>query len=658
MTFRGGDVSIVGLMPPSFFGETFGELPDAWIPLAIEATVLPGRDWLHDAPGSVEKLMWLHVFGRLAPGVSPETAQASANLVFQQGLIPYYESITDVTARTRYRQQTLVATPAGMGASSVRGAFAEPLSVMLGAAGVVLLIACSNLGNLLLARTTARNREITTRLALGATRGRLIRQLLTESLCLAIAGSIVGLMTAAFFRSGLLWLVGDPTITLPASADFRTVSFVVALTLTVGLLLGLLPALRITHTRIAQGLREGRGVAGSATWLRIGKTVVVGQLALSVPLLVGAGLLARTLFNLQRVDLGYARDGLSTVRVDAQTAGYEPARQSAAFAEMLARVRELPSVRAVTFSNNGLFGGTDNGDQITVEGYTPTGRGDTGSAYDAVGPAYFSTLGIPVILGREVSEQDIAAGRMVAVINEQFARRFFDGRNPLGLHITQMYADERRTYEIIGVVKNSRQRNLRGDIEHRFYTPVTQPAATVNNVTFLIVPRRVDAPVISEARAALARTEPNMRVTDAKTLNDAIGARVAQDRMLAQLSTAFAVVAALLTAIGLYGVLSYGIARRTNELAVRKALGAQHGMLMGMIARETAWLVVLGIVAGGILSVAVIRLLTARLYGVSPTDPITVAAALVGLTAVATLATWLPAYRASRVDALVALRYD
>ena len=658
MTFRGGVVSIVGIMPPSFFGETVGERPDAWIPLAMQATVLPGRDWLHDAPGSVEKLMWLHVFGRLAPGVSPETAQASANLVFQQGLIPYYESIADVTARTRYRQQNLVATPAGLGASSVRGAFAEPLSVMLGAAGVVLLIACSNLGNLLLARTTARNREITTRLALGASRGRLIRQLLTESLCLAIAGSIVGLMTAAFFRSGLLWLVGDPTITLPASADLRTVSFVVALTLTVGLLLGLLPALRITHTHIGQGLREGRGVAGSATWLRIGKTVVVGQLALSVPLLVGAGLLARTLFNLQQVDLGYARDGLSTVRVDAQTAGYEPARQSAAFAEMLARVRELPSVRAVTFSNNGLFGGTDNGDQITVEGYTPTGRGDTGSAYDAVGPAYFSTLGIPVILGREVSEQDIAAGRMVAVINEQFARRFFDGRNPLGLHITQMYADERRTYEIIGVVKNSRQRNLRGDIEHRFYTPVTQPAATVNNVTFLIVPRRVDAPVISEARAALARTEPNMRVTDAKTLNDAIGARVAQDRMLAQLSTAFAVVAALLTAIGLYGVLSYGIARRTNELAVRKALGAQHGMLMGMIARETAWLVVLGIVAGGILSVAAIRLLTARLYGVSPTDPITVAAALVGLTAVATLATWLPAYRASRVDALVALRYD
>ena len=205
--------------------------------------------------------------------------------------------------------------------------------------------------------------------------------------------------------------------------------------------------------------------------------VVVGQLALSVPLLVGAGLLVRTLFNLQQVDLGYNRDGLATVRVDARAAGYEPARQAAAFGDMLARIRELPSVRAATYSNNGLFGGADNGDRIAVEGYTPTGDGDGGSAYDAVGPAYFSTLGIPVVLGREISEQDLAAGRMVALINERFAERFFANRNPLGLHITQMYADDRHTYEIIGVVRNSRQNRLRGEIEHRFYAPITQPAA-------------------------------------------------------------------------------------------------------------------------------------------------------------------------------------
>jgi len=424
------------------------------------------------------------------------------------------------------------------------------------------------------------------------------------------------------------------------------------------LLLGLLPILRITHTHLAQSLREGRGIAGSGAWLRIGKMVVVGQLALSVPLLVGAGLLAQTLFNLQQIDLGYARDGLTTVRVDAQIAGYEPPRQSAAFGEMLARVRALPSVRAATYSNNGLLGGTDNGDDIEVEGYTPTGRGDTGSAYDAVGPGYFSTLGIPVILGREVAELDLASGRKVAVINEQFATRFFAGRNPLGLHITQMYADERRTYEVIGVVKNSRQRGLRGDIEHRFYTPVTQPAATVNQVTFLIVPRNNEAPILPEVRAALERAEPNMRVADATTVNAAVSARVAQDRMLAQLSSAFAVVAALLTAIGLYGVLSYGIARRTNEIAVRKALGAQHRTLMGMIARETMWLLALGMVAGAALSIAAVRVIAARLYGLSPADPVTLTGVLIGLTLVAALATWLPAYRASRVDALVALRYD
>jgi predicted permease len=658
MTFRGGPVSIVGVMPASFLGETVGDQPDAWIPLAMQATVLPGRDWLREKPGNVEKVMWLHVFGRLASGVSPERAQASANLVFQQGLAPYYDSIADAETRTRSLNQHLEATPAATGASAIRASFAEPLAVMLGAAALVLLIACSNLGNLLLARTIARVREITTRLALGASRGRLIRQLVTESVCLAIAGSVAGIGVAALFRKALLWLVADPTIVLPPAADLRILGFVVAVTLAVGLLLGLLPALRITKTHLAQGLHEGRGIGGSASWLRVGKMVVVGQLALSVPLLVGAGLLVRTLFNLQQVDLGYHRDGLASVRVDARAAGYEPARQAAAFGDMLARIRELPSVRAATYSNNGLFGGADNGDRIAVEGYIPTGRGDGSSAYDAVGPDYFSTLGIPVVLGREISEQDLAAGRMVAVINEKFAEKFFANRNPLGLHITQMYADDRHTYEIIGVVKNSRQNRLRGELEHRFYAPITQPAALVSGVSFLIHPRGNEAPVLTDVRTALQRAEPNMPITHARTVTTAVNAGVVQDRLLAQLSAAFGIVAALLTAIGLYGVLSYGIARRTAEIAVRKALGAQQGMLMRMIARETVWLLVLGMIAGAALSIAAVRLIAARLYGLSPADPVTLAGVLIGLTLVAALATWLPAYRASRVDALVALRYE
>ena len=446
---------------------------------------------------------------------------------------------------------------------------------------------------------------------------------------------------------------------LPATLDRRVLLFVFVLTLVVGLMLGLLPALRITKTPVATGLRDqGRGIAGSAAWLRIGRLVVVGQLALSLPLLVGAGLLARTLVNLQRAELGYAKDGLLTVRVDAQAAGYEPARQAQAFEDLLARVRAVPGVRVATFSNNGLFGGSDNGDQITVEGYTPKGDGDRGSSYDAVGPGYFSTLGVPVMAGREITGQDRAGGAQVCVINETFARRFFAGRHPIGLHVTQRYADQSHTYEVVGVVKDSRQNRLRGRIEHRFYTPATQPAASISAVSFIIRPRGDGADVLPAVRRVIQQAEPRMSITRAGALGEAIDRRLSQDRMVAQLSIAFGVVAALLAAMGLYGVLSYGVARRTQELGVRKALGARHATLMAMILRETGWLLAAGLVVGGALAAGAVQLIASRLYGLSPADPVTFGVAIAALGTVAFVATWLPAYRASRVDPLVALRQE
>jgi predicted permease len=658
IALRAGAFTVIGVTPPSFYGETVGERPDAWVPLAMQAPVLTGRDWLHDQPGSVEKIMWLHVFGRLRPGVPVERAEANANVIFQQGLAAYYGSLADAEMRKRFLDQRLKLTAAATGASPLRDSFAEPLLVLLGAAALVLLIACSNLGNLLLARTTARTHEMSVRLALGASRGRLVRQLLTESLCLATAGGVAGLGAAYLLRKGLLRLVSSP-IVLPAALDFRVIAFVFGVTLVAGLVLGLLPALRITKTQAAAGLREqGRSIAGSATWLRVGKAVVIGQLALSLPLLAGAGLLVRTLFNLERVDLGYARQRILTVRVDAEAAGYDALRQTEAFEQMLGRIRAVPGVRAATYSNNGLFGGSDNGDQITVEGYTRRGGGDSGSRYDALGPRYFSTLGIPVLLGREITEQDRPGGRQVCVINETFAKRFFEGRNPLGMHITQEYAEQRHTYEIVGVVRDSRQNRLRGEIEHRFYTPATQPAAGIGAVTFIIRPQGTGSGVLTDVRSILRQTEPNMPILRAGTLTEAVNGRIVQDRLLAQLSIAFGVVAVLLAAIGLYGVLSYGVARRTNEIGIRKALGAQQHALIGMILRETGWLFAIGLIAGSAVSVAAIRLISSRLYGLSPADPLTFASAVAGLGIVATLATWLPAYRASRVDPLVALRHE
>jgi predicted permease len=654
----GGVVSVIGVAPATFFGETVGERPDAWIPLANQATVLPGHDWLRDQPGSVEKVMWLHLIARLRPGVTLDRAQANANVTFQQGLAAYYQSVGDADARKRFLDQRLQLKPAATGASSIRSNFSEPLFVLFAAAGLVLLIACSNLGNLLLARTTARNREMAVRLALGASRGRLIRQLLTESLCLATFGGIIGLVTAMLLRTGLLLLVSETPIALPAALDARTLGFVFVLTVITGLVLGLLPAMRVTKTPAVTGIRESRGVAGSIAWLRIGKLIVVGQLALSLPLLVGAGLLVRTLANLRNIDVGYPKEDVLSVRVDAQAPGYDQLRQATALDQVLARIRALPSVRAATYSNNGLFDGSDNGDAVIVEGYTPTGRGDGGSSYDAVGPNYFSTLGIPVLLGREITEQDRAGGRTVCVINETFAKRFFAGRNPIGMHVTQTYAEDRHTYEVVGVVHDSRQRRLRGDVEHRFYMPVSQPAASVSGVSFLIRPKNGASSVLTDVRRTVQQAEPRMPIATARVVSSAIDMRLVQDRLLAQLSIAFGAVAIGLAAIGLYGVLSYGVARRTNEIGIRKALGARHATLMAMIMRETGWLLLLGVVIGGAASFAALRLITSRLYGLSPNDPATFAISIVGLGIVAFLATWLPAYRASRVDALVALRHE
>jgi predicted permease len=659
IALTGGTVSVIGVAPATFFGETVGDRPDAWLPLVMQATVMPGRQWLRDNPAKAEKVMWLHGFARLRPGVNIEAAQANANVVFQQGLAAFYggSGLTEEDRRS-FLNQRLRLRPAATGASQLRNSFAEPLYVLLGAAALVLLIACANVGNLLLARTTARNREMSVRLALGASRGRLVRQLLTESLCLSVLGGLAGLAAAFLMRAALLQLVADP-IVLSHTLDARVLGFLFGLTLLAGLMLGLLPALRTTKTHVSAGLKEqGRGIAGSAAWFRVGKLVVIGQLALSVPLLVGAGLLLRTLMNLQQADLGFSKESLITVRVDAEAAGYDAARQALAIDQLLARVRAVAGVRAATYSNNGLFAGSDNGDEIVVEGYTRRGSDDRGSRYDQVGPEYFSTLGIPVRLGREITAEDRVGGHLVCVINETFAKRFFDGRNPIGLHVTQVYANQRMTYQVVGVVQDSRQNRIRGEIEHRFYVPATQPAATISSVVFPIRPAANAAGVMASVRQAVQQAEPSMQIVAAGMVTESVERRLGQDRLLARLSVAFGVVALMLAAIGLYGVLSYGVARRTNEIGIRKALGAQHATVIAMILRETGWLLALGLIAGCGLAVAALRLITSRLYGLEATDPVSFVVAIALLATIAGIATWLPAWRASRVDPLVALRYE
>lgn len=644
ITIRQGVFSVVGVAPASFFGETVGQRPEIWVPLATQPTVLPGRDWLHEDPGDSDKVMWLHAFGRLKPGVRIETAQAAANVTFQRGLATFYGSVE------RARRQWLKLRPAARGASQIRGQFAEPLTTLLLASGLVLLIACANLGNLLLTRTTARVREISVRLALGAGRGRLIRQLLTESMVVAFLGGVAGLGAAWILRTVLLRLISDG-IQLSATPDARLMGFAFTLTLVAGLILGLLPALRTLSVNAGAGLKEqGRGVTASVAWLRAGKFVVVGQVALSVPLLVGAGLLLRTLQNLQHVDLGYEKERLLLVRVDVQMAGYQEQQRLPLFQRLLDRVRAVPGVPSVSYSKSGLFLSSRTTGRVNIEGYTAEGRDGEKLVWDHTGPRYFSTLGIPLLLGREITERDQPSSNKVCVINEALAKRYFADRNPLGMHVDG--------YEVVGVARDSRNRNLRDPVEPRFYIPATQPTDIPRFITFVVRTAAEPSSMIAAVRQAILAEDRNLPITAASTLMELVDKQMVQDRLLARLCTAFGIVGLFLAAIGLYGVVSYGVARRTNEIGMRKALGAPDSAVMVMILRETGLLLAVGLVSGVVLCAGGVRFIESRLYGLQPTDPMAFGAAITALTGVALIAAWLPAHRASRVEPLIALRYE
>ncbi len=658
LVLRDGVFTIAGVMPPGFFGETVGSRPDVWLPLDLQPVVQPGRDWLHDSPSQLVKNMWLHVFGRVKPGVSLEQAQSAVNVLFQQGLQEFYASAPNEQMRRRFLEQRLRLRPAAAGASSVRRQFGEPLTILLAVAALVLLIACANLGNLLLARATARTRELAVRLALGAGRGGLIRQMITESMLLALAGGIAGLGGAWLLRAGLLTLVPG-NIQVPQAFSPAVAGFAFAVTIAVGLLLSLLPALRALHVDAYSGIKEqGRGLTGSAAWVRTAKVVVVGQLALSLPLLIGAGLLIQTLRNLQQVDLGYAKDNLLQLRMDVRRAGYAEPRRQALFERLHARVRAVPGVLAASYSQYGMLIGGDSGDEVLVEGYTRSGGNDRGSAYEHVGPGFFSALGVPLRAGREIEDRDHARAPKVCVINEAFAKRFFANRNPIGLHVTQLYGPQRNTFEVVGVAANSRRRGLRGEIEHRYYVPAAQPIDVPHDITLVVRAATASPALIQTLRAAILSEDPELPITAVRGIKELVEERTGQDRLLARLALLFGAAALVLTAVGLYGVLSYGVARRTSEIGIRKALGAQDSRVVSMILRETGWLVVAGLALGGGMAWATLRLIETRLYGLAPSDPGAIGAAAVVLTLVALLSAWLPARRASRVDPLAAIRYE
>jgi predicted permease len=650
-------LTIIGVAPRGFIGETYGQQPDVWFPLRLQPIVLPGSDRLHDTPP--DKKMWLHVFGRLAPGVTAVQAESRANAIFQAGLEPFYGAAASGERRRELLDQRLQVRPAARGASPTRQQFSQSLTALLVSVGVLLLIACANLANLLLARGTARRAEISLRMSLGASRGRLIRQLVTESVALAATGAVVAIAVASVLHSALVGLLAQsqPDFHMSFVLDLRLLSFVLLATFAATLLFGVLPACQVTKVDVGASLMEqGRGTVGSFGQQRSGRLLVSLQLALSLPLLVVAGLLARTAYNLQRADLGYPAERLLLVSVDLREAGYEPARRSNVLRELTADIQRIPGIRATSFSQLGVFSGGESSQTIEVEGYVPKVDQDRESAFDAVGPGYFGALGVPVTLGREILESDQAAAPRVCVINEAFSQRFFEKRNPIGLHITAIAYDKRTVYQVVGVVRNARTQSVRGVVDPRYFLAAMQAPTPPGSPTLLVRTTTETGSAMPAVRKAIQQVDSALPIVSAASIEERLAPLTAQDRTIAQLALAFGSVALTLAAIGLYGVLSYGVSRRSSEIAIRLALGAQARRVIAMILGETMWLVAVGLALGAALAYAALRLIDSRLYGVEPQDPLTLVLATGLLVLVASCAAYLPARRASRLDPMRTLR--
>jgi predicted permease len=444
----------------------------------------------------------------------------------------------------------------------------------------------------------------------------------------------------------------DEDFSMTFALDPVVFAFILAATVLAALLFGMLPAWQVTRADAGASLKEqSRGAIGVRGQTRAGRSLVALQLALSLPLLVGAGLLARTVYNLQHADLGFPSDRLLLVRVDLREAGYEPARREGVLRELVDEIARIPGVRSASFSQLGVFSGGESSATIDVEGHTPKGDDDRDSAFDRVGPRYFSTLGVPITLGREILESDRGDAPKVCVINEAFAKRFFERRNPIGMRVAMVNDAARASYQVVGVAGNGRTQALRGAIEPRFFVPLPGQSPT------LLVRTAAEAETAMGAvRKTIQNVDAALPIISAASVTEQIAPLIAQDRTTAELAVVFGAVALMLAAVGLYGVLSHGVVRRTAEIAIRIALGAQRSRVVSMILGETMWLLCGGLAVGAGMAYAGSRLIGSRLYGVAPQDPATLAAATGVLLLVALVAAYFPARRASRLDPMAALR--
>lgn len=658
MTVNGHQMTVVGVARAGFTGVQLGETPEVFIPLLMKAQMTPGWDGLED-----RKDYWLNVLGRLKPGVSREQAEARIAPLYRGLLdadVPLQQRLSP-EAQQRFVNKKLLVEDGARGRTVFQRDARAPLLMLMGMVGLVLLIACANVAGLLVARGAARRKEIALRQALGASRFRLVRQLLVESVLLSSAGGAFGLLVAVWTLSGLLPLLpeGNELSNLTADLNYGLLIFNFGLAVLTGLLFGLAPALRTTRTDLVTALKEqGASTSASGSQSRFRKGLVVTEIALTAVLLVAAGLCARSFVNLTRVNTGLRTDQLITFSLSPELNGYDAPRSAMFFERLEESLAALPGVEAVSAVRIGLFAGNRSSSNITIEGYTPGPEDDTHAQSNNVSAGHFATLSIPLVAGRDFTKRDTAQSVKVAVINQTMARRFFPDTNPLGRRIAFGRVEGKPPdIEIVGVVEDSKHAEVRDEAYPFVYTPWTQSPRT-GRLTFYVRTAQGPATMVPALRRAVAQLDANLPLYDVQTLQAQIATSLGGERLLALLSSVFGMLAALLAAVGMYGVISYSVTQRTQEIGIRLALGAQPSDVLKLVVGQGMKLAVVGVALGLVSAFVVTRLMATLLFGVGASDPVTFVAAALLLAGVAFVACYIPARRATKVDPMIALRYE
>jgi predicted permease len=646
--------TVVGVAPAGFDGDVVGEEMSLYVPLSMQPAIVRGRHWRNTPNTS-----WLSLIGRLKPGIGVAKAQAEMNVLLQQAMHDSYGASLSADDRNFMRTAQIKVVPGGGGISELRGDYRTPLFLLMGIVGLVLLIACVNVANLLLARASARNKEVAVRLAIGANRSRLLQQLLTESLLLAFLGGILGSLLAVW-GVRLLVKVFDSSASLPLAPDLKVLGFTLAVCLITGILFGAAPAARTLQVQVAPTLKDATAAVKSSARFGWGKVLVTSQVALSLLVLFAAGLLVRSLQKIMTQDFGYDRERLVVARLDPTAGGYDKDKMKLLAQQLNTRLAGAPGVLAVTYSENGLFSGTESDDAIIVPGFNAAKIEDRVSAEDYVGADYFGIVGIPILEGRGIEAQDTATSTRVAVVNQAFVKHFFRGEDPIGRQFRiddQNWLD--KPFTIIGISHNAKDHGsgLREEVKPRFYEAFQQTPEPSQVALEVEVKGPADA-AIANIKSQIQSVDPHLPISFIRALDSLVKASAADQIALAKLSAFFAGLALLLACIGLYGIMSYSVAARTREIGVRMALGARRLDVLQLVLREGMILVGLGLAVGVPLSLGSSRLLSSMLYGLKSTDPVSLVGVMAILALVAMVAGYIPARRATKVDPMIALRYE